>query len=90
MSTTRKGKNKEFRAALDARLREKYPDWDPVLAMAEIATRRVATKAIGMDLIFAAQKEVAQYLHPKLRSIELKGSEESALKVTFTMIQPDA
>lgn len=86
----RKGKNKEFRAALESRIREKYPDFDPVMALVDIAARQKATKSIDWELIFKARKEVAQYIHPKLRSIELTGDKESPLQVSFTMINPDA
>ncbi len=51
-------------------LSEKYgkhmANWDPVIAMAIIA----ADEAEKKDLRLSAAKEVAQYIHPKKKSIE--------------------
>ena len=56
-------------AALIALLKSKYPKWDPVIAMAEIANKQ------GQDpmLQLQAAKEVAQYIYPKRKAIEHSG-----------------
>lgn len=45
----------------------KYPDYDPVLAMIEIAQY---TEQEGIAV--QCHKEVAQYLYPKLKSVEVQ------------------
>lgn len=67
--------NKDTRALKD-RLAALYPEWDPVLAMAEIAT---TTADPVMQL--QACKEVAQYIHPKLKHTEHAG--EIAKRITI-------
>ena len=59
-------KNKQ---ALIALLQAKYPEYHPVVEMAAIAndkTQDIATR-------FAAHKEVAQYVTPKLKALEVTG-----------------
>lgn len=63
-----KGTPNKEKAALRELVASKFHDWDPVIAMAEIATTTDDT-AIKLQ----ACKEVAQYIHPKLKSIEHKG-----------------
>jgi hypothetical protein len=53
-----------------------FPDWDPVLAMAKIAT---TTTDPAVEL--QACKEVAQYIHPKLKSIEHKGEVKERITI---------
>ena len=56
-------------------LREKYPDYDPVLAMAEIAVNEEASLGLRASM----HREVAQYLYPKLKAVEVDlgaGAEE--------------
>jgi len=52
-----------------------FPDWDPVLAMAKIAT---TTMDPAVEL--QACKEVAQYIHPKLKAIEHSGKDGDAIE----------
>lgn len=68
--------NKDTAAIADA-LRERYPDWDPVIAMAEIAN----DPKNDITLRLAAAKEVAQYIHPKRKAIELTGKGGEAIEV---------
>lgn len=56
-------------------LASKFPDWDPVVAMAKIAT---TTADVNLEL--QACKEVAQYTHPKLKAVELSGKDGDALE----------
>jgi hypothetical protein len=64
------------KAALRAMVNAAFPDWDPVLAMAKIAT---TTDDPMMEL--QACKEVAQYIHPKLKSIEHKGETRDRITI---------
>jgi len=56
------------RKDLMERLNEKFPGYDPVLAMAEIANNPIA----DIRLKLQANKEVAKYTHPQLKTIEYK------------------
>lgn len=72
-----KGTPNAERKELVELLHSKYPGYDPVLAMAEIAH----DKKNNSDLIFAAHKEVAKYTRPQLKAIEHSGG------VTTTTIE---
>ncbi len=63
--------NKDKKELLD-QLAERFPDYHPVLAMAEIANDEKA----GAEMRFQAHKEVAQYVTPKLKSIEHTAGED--------------
>lgn len=56
------------RKDLMERLNDKFPGYDPVLAMAEIANSPMA----DIRLKLQANKEVAKYNHPQLKTIEYK------------------
>ncbi|RLW63582.1 MAG: hypothetical protein B6D73_15185 [gamma proteobacterium symbiont of Stewartia floridana] len=58
--------NKDKQPLLDA-LRERFPDYHPVLAMAEIANDEEAPR----ELRFQAHKEVSQYIEPKRKALEV-------------------
>lgn len=73
----RKGALGKDKAALRDLVESKFPGWDPVIAMAEIATT-----TMDPELRLAACKEVAQYIHAKLRSTEVTG-EVTQTHVTF-------
>ena len=60
--------NKPKRVLL-SRLQAKYPDWDPVIAMADRANDETQDDRIRFD----AEKEVASYLYPKMKSVEHTG-----------------
>lgn len=76
--------NKDKAKLLDM-LAAKFPDWDPVLAMAKIASTTT-----DKELELAACKEVAQYIHPKLKSIEHKGEiQKRIVIVDFDGDSPD-
>ncbi len=61
--------NKDTKALCD-RIASKYPGWDPVEAMAEIARDEQNDVMIRL----AALKEIAQYIHPKRKAIEHTGT----------------
>ena len=56
-------------AALISLLKKKYPKWDPVIAMADIANERTNDLMLRLQ----AAKEVAQYVYPKRKAIEHSG-----------------
>lgn len=49
-------------------LKEKYPDYHPIIALAEIANN----KKNDLSLRLQANKEVAKYICPQLKSIDVK------------------
>ena len=66
--------NKDTKALQD-RIAERYPGWDPVEAMAEIAQDDTNDVMIRL----AALKEIAQYIHPKRKAIEHTGKDGAPL-----------
>jgi hypothetical protein len=56
------------RRSLIERINEKYPDYDPVFALIEIAR----DKKLAVNIRLQANKEVAKYVHPQLKTIEIK------------------
>ena len=72
-------KNKQ---ALIALLEAKYPGYQPVVSMAEIAN----DMDNDLQMRFNAHKEVAQYIVPKLKAVEHTGNIDSTItkrKVEF-------
>ena len=65
-------KNKQ---ALIALLEVKYPGYNPVVSMAEIAN----DMDNDLPTRFNAHKEVAQYIVPKLKALEITGDMNVAL-----------
>jgi hypothetical protein len=72
-----KGKANKDKQALKDALAALYPRWDPVLAMAKIAN----TKGVDPAMNLQACKEVAQYIHPKLKSVEHKGEIQKRITI---------
>ncbi len=60
-------KNKQ---ALIVLLEAKYPGYQPVLSMAEIAN----DDENDLVMRFNAHKEIAQYIVPKLKAVEISGN----------------
>lgn len=56
---------------------------DPHFWMVDVLTKQRVT----YDLKLQCAKELAQYLEPKLRAIELSGSAEHPLHITYTLEQ---
>lgn len=54
---------------LRERLAAEYPGYHPVIAMARMAHR---TQNIALQ--FACHKEIARYIEPQLKAVEVKGS----------------
>lgn len=62
------GKNKNVMLEL---LHSKYPDWHPLLAMAEIANDEESDQTLKLQ----ACKEICKYVSPQLRAVELTGKD---------------
>ena len=71
----KKGVPNKDTQALQDRIAAKYPGWDPVEAMAEIARDEENDVMIRL----AALKEVSQYIHPKRKAIEHTGKDGAPL-----------
>jgi len=72
---SRKGiPNKPKRRLLQI-LEEQYPGWHPVTQLAGIANDESNDLRTRMD----AAKEVAQYVTPKLKAIEIQGNTDTSL-----------
>lgn len=56
---------------------ERYPDYHPVMAMVELANN----PEVELLLKFHANKEVAKYVCPQLKSIELQNKEAMKFRV---------
>ena len=59
--------NPAARTALGRFIASRYPDYDPVVAMLELATEPLTDD----KLRFQAHKEIASYLYPKLKQVEI-------------------
>ena len=79
----RKGSKNKASTAMQEMMDEHYPEWDPVLAMAEIAQ----DDEIELPVRVQCMKSVAEYLHPKQRSVELSMDEPKGT-VSFTWGKP--
>lgn len=56
---------------------EKYPGYHPVLALAEIATDPANEVSIRLQ----ANKEVAKYVAPQLKAVEIKHKEDEEVRI---------
>jgi hypothetical protein len=66
--------NKDKRGLI-ARLAAKFPEYDPVIHLAEIANDPEA----DLQMRFNASKEVAKYRHPQRKAVEHTGNEGGPL-----------
>jgi hypothetical protein len=66
----RPGTPNKAKSELANLLHEKFPGYDPLMAMAEIAQ----DVEVELSLRITCHKEVAQYLRPKLRSTTVTGT----------------
>jgi len=67
--------NKRSQELIDM-IKKKYPRYDPVMAMIEITKK----KNVKPELALQAHKEIAKYVRPQLRSIEVTGKDGEELK----------
>ncbi len=70
--------NKPKRRLL-ARIQADFPDYHPVIEMVKVAIDEDADKHDR----FNANKEVAKYIEPALKAIEVKSEVDGELKVTI-------
>lgn len=70
VSGRKKGTPNKAKSELAGMLHEKFPGYDPLMAMAEIAQ----DVEVELSLRIMCHKEVAQYLRPKLRSTTVTGT----------------
>lgn len=60
-------------------VQEEFPGYDPVLAMVKIAT----DNENDIFLRFNAHKEVAKYIRPQLRAVEVKNVDQKPVNVNL-------
>ena len=60
--------NREKKAMLDE-IQQQFPDYHPVIAMAKIAN----DGNVDLQMRFYAHKEIAHYVEPKRKAIEVTG-----------------
>lgn len=64
---------------------EKYPGWNPVVALLDIAH----DDEVDISLRAKCINEAASYLYPKLRSVDVTGEMDLAGTVTVNLGKPD-
>ena len=66
------------RKALSEMLKDRFPKYHPVIALAEIGNNKKNNIAIRLQ----AHKEVAKYICPQLKSIELVDQEDQHITIS--------
>ncbi len=64
-------------------LADKFPDWHPVVAMAEMAN----DVSLAKDLRLTAMKEVSKYVAPQLKAIEHSGNIDTTETITVEIFK---
>jgi hypothetical protein len=77
---SRAGSPNKNKQALLKMLELRYPDYHPVIELVEIAM----DKENDVSLRLNANKEVAQYVVPKLRAVEHTGKDGGAIETKWT------
>ena len=80
-----KGTHKRDKQALRERLSSLGPDYDPILAMVEMANDKALEPSMRLD----CHKTIANYIHPKMRSIE-HIIEEEPQPINITIVKPES
>ena len=80
----KEGSRNKKSVELEELMQDKFPDYDPVCAMAEIANDKKLTPSLRLS----AHKEVAKYRRHQLKSIEVTGADGKDL-ITQTYVLPD-
>ena len=78
-----KGTPNRDKQALRERLSSLYPGYDPILAMVAMANDDSLEPSMRLD----CHKTIANYIHPKMRSIEVLQSQEQP-PITIEIVQP--
>lgn len=74
-----KGASNKNKAYLLKRLEEAYPGYHPVMEMARLAN----DKDVDDNLRFNANKEVAQYIMPKLKALDITADVQQQIEVAI-------
>ena len=78
-----KGTPNKNRAALIERLSEHFPNYDPVIALAELAQDASVDLSVRLD----CHKTLANYLYPKMRSVEWI-DEHTTQPIVIQVVEP--
>ena len=78
-----KGTPNRDKQALRERLSSLYPDYDPILAMVEMANDNTLEPSMRLD----CHKTIANYIHPKMRSLEVTNHQEHP-PISIEIVQP--
>ena len=78
-----KGTPNRDKQALRDRLASLYPEYDPILAMVEMANDDSLEPSMRLD----CHKAIAGYIHPKIRAIEILTAHEPP-PISIKIIQP--
>src|SRR5579872_361202 len=76
--------NKDRRDLIE-RINELYPDYHPVIAMAAIANNPMA----DIRLKLLANKEVAKYVSPQLKSVQLNSGTNDSPEVVIKVVREE-
>ena len=79
-----KGTPNRDKQALRERLSSLYPDYDPILAMVEMVNEEAIEPSMRLD----CHKTIANYIHPKMRSIE-HIIEDEPQPISITIVKPE-
>lgn len=66
-------------------IREKYPEYHPIMAMVDIAHNGQA----ALELQFQCHKTVAQYIMPTLKSVEVRVNDKKKRMVTVSLFDEE-
>ena len=80
-----KGTPNRDKQALRELLSSLYPDYDPILAMVEMANDEALEPSMRLD----CHKTIANYIHPKMRSIE-HIIEDEPQPISITIVKPES
>jgi len=78
-----KGTPNKNRVALIERLNDKYPSYDPVIALAELAQDASVDLSVRLD----CHKTLANYLYAKMRSVEWI-DENTSQPIVIQVVEP--
>ena len=80
-----KGTPNRDKQVLRDRLSSSYPEYDPILAMVEMANDESLEPSMRLD----CHKTIANYIHPKMRSIE-HIIEDEPQPISITIVKPES
>jgi hypothetical protein len=80
-----KGTPNRDKQVIRDRLSSLYPEYDPILAMVEMANDESLEPSMRLD----CHKTIANYIHPKMRSIE-HIIEDEPQSISITIVKPES